>query len=317
MKALDGQERLAAAVAAIRRGDEAKARELIYAVLNEDPRSVTAWMWACEIATGRDERICCLERILSIDPAHDGAHRYLAQLRSEPATVVASPDPAIPHPSAEGMHLNGQDSRVRTIDLLLLPLRWVFQLPLNYWFFILLALTLIGGLIYFRVNTDFFGLVGSDFDDLTISDSYDQIAADDVHWRITFEGGATEFSGVVRHVSPIRISRLRILTHDVLVTSGEYADPDVVSTSVFAHHFSWRSSSTAHPGGRINLLHTVPVNEEVHSQLLAIRTWDEVIVTGREILVIKAYDRDGSFLGDWRDTGCNTLLVESVIVVGE
>jgi hypothetical protein len=162
---------------------------------------------------------------------------------------------------------------------------------LSYWFFILLALTLIGGFIYFRVNTDFFGLVGSDFDDLTISDTYDQVAADDVYWRITFEGGGrTEFS-------------------------GEYADPDVVSTSVFAHHFSWRSSSTAHPSGRINLLHTVPVNEEVYRQLLAIRAWDEVTITGREILVIKAYDRDGSFLGDWRDTGCNTLLVESVVIV--
>jgi hypothetical protein len=66
--------------------------------------------------------------------------------------------------------------------------------------------------------------------------------------------GTSEFSGIVRHVSPFRMGRLRILTHDILVTSGDYADPDVVSTSVFSHLFTWRSSSTAHPSGRINYL---------------------------------------------------------------
>jgi hypothetical protein len=50
------------------------------------------------------------------------------------------------------------------------------------------------------------------------------------------------------------MGRLRILTHDILVTSGDYAEPDVVSTSVFCHLFTWRSSSTVHPSGRINYL---------------------------------------------------------------
>ena len=112
-------------------------------------------------------------------------------------------------------------------------------------------------------------------------------------------------------------SRLRILTHDILVTSGDYADPNIVSTSVFDHHFRWRSSSTAHPSGRTNLLHTVPANEEIYHQLLNIRSWDEVVITGREVLVIRIYDQDDNYLGDWRDTGCNTLLVKSVSIVGK
>ncbi|MGB3903380.1 MAG: hypothetical protein WBB22_00510, partial [Anaerolineae bacterium] len=108
-----------------------------------------------------------------------------------------------------------------------------------------------------------------------------------------------------------------ILTHDVLVTSGEYADPDVVTTSVTNHSFTWRSSSTAEPRGAINLLHTVPANEEVYGQLRQIQSWDEVVITGREILRIDALDADGGYLGDWQDAGCNALLVQSVTIVRE
>ncbi len=178
-----------------------------------------------------------------------------------------------------------------------------------------LVLAILCGAIYFRVNTDFFGLAALDFDTLTISDSYERIAADGMYWTIDFQGeGRSTYEGTVRHVSPIREDGMRILTHDVLVTSGDYADPEVVGVSVLNHHFNWWSSSTEHPSGRINLLHTVPASEEVYRQLLDIRAWDEVVITGREIRVIKAYYEDGEYVGDWRDSGCNTLLVESVSI---
>jgi hypothetical protein len=312
----DERERLALASAAIRQGDRARARELIYAVLDENPHNVAAWSWACEVATTRDERIHCLKQILAINPSHDAARRYLAQLQNEvpAAGIPASPMP--PHTVTESTRSQGRKARVGMVDLLLFPLGWVFQLSLVQLFLVLLVLVLIGGFVYLRANTSFLGLVGLDFDTLTLSDSYDQIAADDLYWTITFESkGTSEFSGIVRHVSPFRMGQLRILTHDILVTSGDYANPDVVSTSVFSHHFTWRSSNTAHPSGRINLLHTVPANEEIYRQLLKIRAWDEVVITGREILSIRAYDQDGNHLIDWRDTGCNTLLVKSVNIV--
>ncbi len=110
---------------------------------------------------------------------------------------------------------------------------------------------------------------------------------------------------------------MRILTHDILVTSGEYADPAVVKTSVANHRFRWHSTGTTRPKGAINLLHTVPANEEIYRQLLQIHAQDEVIITGREILTIEAYDQDGNYLGEWHDTGCNTLLVNSVTVLQE
>jgi ribosomal protein L14E/L6E/L27E len=59
-----------------------------------------------------------------------------------------------------------------------------------------------------------------------------------------------------------------------LVTSGEFADPSVVGVSAVDHHFTRFSSATSHPEGRINLPHTVPANEEIYQQLLAIRSWN-------------------------------------------
>jgi len=206
--------------------------------------------------------------------------------------------------------------RLGVASLLLTPLAWFLRIPPVVLLIVAAVSIVIGGFIYFRVNTDLFGLLAPDFDALTVSDSYERIDADGIYWEIVFEGeGTSEYAGVVRHISPIREGRLRILTHDILVTYGDYADPGLVSVSVVRHHFQWSSSSE--PNGRINLLHTVPTSEEIYRQLLDIHLWDELVISGREIRVIKAYYEDGRYIGDWRETGCNTLLVESVTIVKE
>ncbi|MBN1814870.1 MAG: hypothetical protein JXA14_23725 [Anaerolineae bacterium] len=299
---LRGRNKLSVSVAAIRRGDRVRARELLYAILEDEPRNLTAWSWACEIATTHEERVYCLKRILEIDPSHKVARRYLAQLQVDTPTSVV--------PVGK--------TREGIAGLLFAPASWLLQVSPTTLGVVALMLAILCGVIYFRTNTDFFGLVGLDFDALTISDSYERVSTDGMYWTIDFEGGETlEFAGVVRHVSPIREDGLRILTHDVLITSGDYADPEVVGVSVLNHRFNWWLSSTERPSGQINLLHTVPASEKVYRQLLEIRVWDEVVVTGREIRVIKAYYEDGEYVGDWHDSGCNTLLVESVSIVEE
>jgi hypothetical protein len=291
--------RLTQAAAALRRGDRDEARKLICAVLGEDARNLEAWAWAYEIASTAKERVHCLEQMLAIDPTHVAARRQLEQLRDD------VPD-------------DGEKRVPGGLRLLLTPLAWLLQVSPAAVAVGLLVVIMVGAFIYLRVNTDFFGLARPDFDALTISDSYEEIAADDMQWRVTFEKAETsESAGIVRHVSPIREGRLPILTHDVLVTSGEYADPDIVRVSVVNHRFTWHSSASARPKGRINLLHTVPADEEVYRQLLEIRSWDQVVIEGREILKIRVYDRDGELRGEWHDTGCNTLLVESVRIVDE
>lgn len=304
---LRGRNRLSVAIAAIRRGDRVRARDLIYAILEDEPRNLTAWSWACEIATTHEERVYCLKKILEIDPSHKVACRYLAQLQADmPASV------------AEDMPIGKKKARGGVAGLLFAPVSWLLRASPTTLGVAALVLAILCGVIYFRSNTDFFGLAALDFDALTISDSYGRIATDGVYWTIDFEGGGTsEFAGVVRHVSPIREEGMRILTHDVLVTSGEYADPNLVAVSVLDHRFNWWSSSIDQPSGRINLLHTVPASEEVYRQLLELKAWDEMVITGREIRAIKAYYEDGEYIGDWRDSGCNTLLVESVTIVKE
>ena len=298
----DERERLAKAITALRQGNRTEARRLIISVLKENPHSEAAWSWACEVADSSEERVHCLQQILNLNPDHTQARRYLTRLRATSPRTVRSQEERAPRPGFAG--------------LLLTPMGCLFQVPAAYLIVTLLTLALVGGIIYYNSNTDFIGLAGPDFDDIAISASKEQIQAGDLHWKITYEKSAdSEFSGLVRHVSPIRDNRVRILTHDILVTSGDYADPAIVSTSVANHRFRWRAAGTTHPEGAINLLHTVPADEEIYRQLLQVRSQDEVIISGREILVIEVFDQDDNYLGEWHDTGCNTLLVNSVTVL--
>jgi len=102
------------------------------------------------------------------------------------------------------------------------------------------------------------------------------------------------------------------LTHDILVTSGDFADPSIVQTRVSDHHFQWYSSSKNSPAGTINLIHAVPYNEAIYNQLLEIRSGQKATISGYEILRIDAYRKTGEYLGKWEDSGCNSMVVTSV-----
>lgn len=85
-----------------------------------------------------------------------------------------------------------------------------------------LALAFIGGVICTVPRSTLFGLRGRDFGDLTISDTFDQIQRDDYHWEISLETDSESvYAGVIRHLPAIRIGKPVIMTHDILVTSGD------------------------------------------------------------------------------------------------
>ena len=213
---------------------------------------------------------------------------------------------------AVGGRLTTDEGKLSIANLVLAPLGCLFQLSMPVLMVGALVLALVGGYIYTTANTDFFGLADPKFDGLTISPSFERIESPEWYWQITFEKpDDSQFAGRVRHVSPIRQANLRILTHDILVTSGEFANPAIVTTSVLNHHFSWQSRGKAQPAGTINLLHVVPASESIYRQLLDIRTEDKVSIGGREILKIDIYNQ-GAFQGDWRDTGCNSILAKWV-----
>jgi hypothetical protein len=304
--------RLKQAVASLREGDRSQARTLILADLRDDPNNLTTWLWALEVANNEKEKRSILSKILSIDPAHQGALQYLKRLDQ---TSEIDPQPDSQNSAINRPATGGRTEKGRVIGILRLFADWITNLPVSCAFIALFAAIVAIAFIYFRVNTSLYGLIGNDFDNLSISNSYENISAEDIYWEVQFEGlGESKFVGIVRHVSPIRLNDFRILTHDILVTTGDFSNPDIVDTNVIDHKFIWKSSQTSSPNGTINLLHAFPANREIYQELLQIQNWDMVKITGREIYNIKAYQIDETFLGTWQDAGCNTLLVESVTI---
>lgn len=138
---------------------------------------------------------------------------------------------------------------------------------------------------------------------------------EDLYWEIEYEAHSHEiFSGLIRKVLPIRERIFPVLTHDILVTNADFADPTKVAVSVFNHHFTWRSNSKNAPEGTINLLHTIPANNAILDQLSQLRTGDLVSIEGYEILSVK-YWKGTSHIATWQDTGCNTILVTAVKII--
>lgn len=206
-------------------------------------------------------------------------------------------------------------ARLGLKELLFMPVGCFLSLSAPMVLGVIALLTLAIGYVYYNVNVPLPGLGGEPFKNLKISQDFKRIEkADGSYLTISYELPIdSTFTGLVRHISPIRESRFPILTHDILVTSGDFADSQKVKTSVFNHHFSWSAGNEA-PKGKINLLHTVPANKEIYDQLFALRNGDTVRIAGREIFRIEAFDPQARSQGWWQDSGCNTLVVTSVEV---
>ncbi len=306
--------RLRAAIKLIQEGNREQARQLILDEVKDNPSDLTAWIWALEVAANDKEKRTILNRILSIDPTHQGSLRYLKKLDQTQGNITEESSTISADTLTRPDKSTNQTSRMG--GLLRLLFQWAVSLPPSCGLILLMILIVSGGFFYFRANTSFFGLIGTDFDSLVISNSYEKIASDDLYWEVQFEGqGHTKYIGTVRHVSPIRINEFKILTHDILVTTADFSDPELVDTSVVNHKFIWKSTNSEQPTGSINLIHAVPATKAIYQQLLTIDNWDIVNISGREIYSIKTYQIDETFLGTWIDAGCNTLLIDSVTIL--
>jgi hypothetical protein len=236
-----------------------------------------------------------LQRILTIDPADSSAHAFLNKLGA-----------SFP-PVADSENGNNGDANVKKKTSPITHLLLIFQI---FIFAAIIGLVGYGGYsLYYWIFPDRTIIFS---DDYTITNSFNTIHTDNLEWQIIFEKSReTTFTGLVRHTSDNRINQLPLLTHDILITTGDYADSQLVSTNVTNHHFRWFSNNEKQPKGTINLLHTFPSNEDVFKQLESIKNNDEVQIKGQEILAIKIF-KEGEYIGEWRDDGCNTLLVKTV-----
>lgn len=134
-------------------------------------------------------------------------------------------------------------------------------------------------------------------------------------WQITYQYPyESTFTGTIRHTAVINSLPFPMLSHDILVTTGDFADRTVVSTSVTNHHFRWASLTSEKPEGTINLLHIVPATAEIEIILNRLRKWDQVSITGVEIdRISKMVDQSEATY--WTDAGCNTILVTAVSII--
>lgn len=153
------------------------------------------------------------------------------------------------------------------------------------------------------------------FTGLDMAADYSRILAPDGRsWDVTFEyADDSTFSGVVRHVSTWGEANIPFMTHDILVTTGEFASRGTVDTLVINHKFFYHYKNGM-PTGTINLLHIFPASEEIYRQLLKVKDWNQVTISGREIYKIDINDAQGKNTGWFMDHGCNSILVTSVVV---
>jgi hypothetical protein len=187
---------------------------------------------------------------------------------------------------------------------------------------ILLLVFLLGlGLIhsianYQKINAFFYPEWFSDFNTLHVSDGFHKVSIPiGNNWEIAYESSQeTVFQGQVLYNYPIRERGFEVMTQDILVTSGDYSNPNRVYTRVSNHHFVYRYLDKEPVIGSINLLHTFPMNEEINQLLQQIEPGDEVVIKGWEILSLEGWDSTGNFLGTWQDAGCNSTLVTQVII---
>lgn len=77
---MDIQQKLAQSIKAAKNGDHTTAQDLLYDVVDVEPRNEIAWVWLSYLATSINDRKICLENVLAINPANEYARRGMVQI---------------------------------------------------------------------------------------------------------------------------------------------------------------------------------------------------------------------------------------------
>jgi hypothetical protein len=93
-------QRLTSAIAAIKAGDQIKARSLLQLVIADDPENDRVWQWLAVVADTADEQRRYLHRALSINPSNEAALQALQQFSDQDhALVPTRPSESLPVPT--------------------------------------------------------------------------------------------------------------------------------------------------------------------------------------------------------------------------
>ncbi len=128
---MDIQAALTQAIAAARAGRKAEARHLLENILDQDERNEQAWLWLSGVLDDQEDRIICLENVLTINPRNETARKGLAALQANVAIEGSASPPQPPIEQREPLPASSDDRRVYigiTIVLLILLICIVFSI---------------------------------------------------------------------------------------------------------------------------------------------------------------------------------------------
>ena len=90
-----GSIELTEAIAAARKGDRDRARDLLTFILQAEPGNELAWLWMSDVVESDEARSFCLQSALQITPNNAAAKAGLVRLAAKPPGEC---------PPAEGGH---------------------------------------------------------------------------------------------------------------------------------------------------------------------------------------------------------------------
>jgi Tfp pilus assembly protein PilF len=91
----DVERLLREGIAALKAGDNTRARELLGQAIRHNPRDERLWLWLSGAVETDAERRQCLERVLTINPQNAAARNGLAMIAAAAAAPIAPVAPAI------------------------------------------------------------------------------------------------------------------------------------------------------------------------------------------------------------------------------
>ncbi len=113
---MDIETTLRQAAAAAKAGRKAEARHLLETVLDADERNEQAWLWMSGVVDSDEERIICLENVLTINPQNQAARKGLAAFGITPEIDQPSFSVISEEPSAESPVAPPPASSIESID---------------------------------------------------------------------------------------------------------------------------------------------------------------------------------------------------------
>jgi len=138
------------------------------------------------------------------------------------------------------------------------------------------------------------------------------IAYKGVDYLVDWQAETVEHSGDVHELKAEYNKYAPINTHHVVLTSGDYSDPEKVDIAPLCKgHTSWRAK--AQPTGSMKVLHLIPANEKVFKQLKKVKSGQSLTFMGQEEQDNQIpSSKGGGFSGGSKDYGHYIFFVHEI-----